>query len=115
MSGGLDETFLDPAKAAGGAMQLTHAGENLASTFHRLAGVIEGLNGQKPWGNDQPGKEFNKQYLEGGDEAPAKVTLDAGKQVVERVSQLGPDVREAIEGTVEMDDLVAKWFGGDKK
>ncbi|MET8148610.1 hypothetical protein ACIBSW_35260 [Actinoplanes sp. NPDC049668] len=111
---GVDDTFLDPAKAAGGAVQLTHAGEALSSNFNRLAGVIEGLNGQQPWGNDDPGKQFNKQYLEGGDEAPAKVMLDAGKQVVERVSQLGPDVREAIEGTVEMDDLVAKWFGGDK-
>ncbi|GAB1640878.1 hypothetical protein [Krasilnikovia sp. MM14-A1259] len=112
---GVDDTFLDPAKAAGGAMQLTHAGEDLSSSFHRLAGVIDKLNGAKPWGTDDPGNQFNKQYLENGAEAPAAAMLTGGKKVVDLVGRLGPDVRDAIEGTVEMDDLVAKWFGDDKK
>lgn len=111
----VQDTFLDPERAAGGAVQLTQAGQDLVSSFGRIAAKIDGLNAAKPWGDDAPGKEFNKNYLEGGEEAPATVVLTAGKAVADRIGQLGPDVREAILGTVEMDDLVGKWFGGNEK
>lgn len=112
---GNEETFVHPEAASDGAGKLATAGESLASRFTQLSAKIKGLNDSKPWGNDQPGTEFNKNYLEGGAEAPATTTLDAGKNLVERVSQLGPDVKEAVEGTAEIDDLVKKWFGGDGK
>ena len=110
---GIEETFLDPAATATGAMALTSTGESLSSRFTQLSAKIETLHGAAPWGHDDPGKSFNKDYLDG--EAPAKLTLEGSKNLVERVRQLGPDVRSAVEGTVEMDDLVGKWFGGDEK
>jgi hypothetical protein len=112
---GIDETFVNPEDAADGAGKLTTVGESLSSRFSQFSAKIEGLNASKPWGDDQPGTEFNKHYLDGGDEAPATTTLSAGKNLVERVSQLGPDVKDAVEGTAEIDDLVKKWFGGDGK
>jgi hypothetical protein len=112
---GNEETFIRPAAVSDGAARLAAAGESLSSRFGQLSAKITGLNNGSPWGDDQPGKEFNKNYLEGGAEAPALTTLDAGKNLVERMSQLGPDVKSAVEGTVEIDDLVKQWFGGDGK
>jgi hypothetical protein len=107
------DTFLDPAEAAAGASRLTHAGEGLHSNLSRIVTQINALNGKAPWGTDETGVKFNEQYLAG--EAPAKLVLDASTQLVERVRQLGPDVTAAVEGTVEQDDLVAKWFGGGQR
>src|SRR5262245_8188151 len=117
MSGGVDETFLDPAKAASGATQLTHAGENLSNAVSRLAGTIERLNQEQapPWGTDEAGQKFFEEYLKAGDKSPANLVLDGTREVAEQVRQLGPDVRAAVLGTVETDDLVAKWFGKDGK
>lgn len=109
------ETYVQSDRAIDAAGKLTIAGQTLSSRFSQLSATIEGLNNSQPWGDDQPGKEFNKNYLEGGDEAPARTTLVAGKNLVERVGQLGPDVKSAVDGTVELDDLVKKWFGGDGK
>ena len=109
------ETYVQSDRTIDAAGKLAIAGQSLANRFTQLSATIEGLNNGQPWGNDQPGTEFNKNYLEGGDEAPARTTLTAGKNLVERVSQLGPDVKSAVDGTVEIDDLVKKWFGGDKK
>ncbi len=108
-------TFLDPAGAAAGASRLTAAGQTLSGSLSRIAGTIDTLNGKKPWGTDDVGKKFNENYLEAGAEAPAALVLSAGAQIVERVRLLGPDVKSAVEGTVETDDLVAKWFGGEQK
>jgi hypothetical protein len=111
------ETFVHPEGASDGATKLTVASEGLYSKFSRLSSKISGLNESSPWGTDQPGKEFNKNYLEssGDGGAPAATTLDAGKNLIDRVRQLGPDVHDAVAGTVEIDDLVKKWFGGDGK
>ena len=104
-----DETVVNPAATKDGASQLTTVGESLSSKFHRLKGTIDALNAAQPWGDDDPGKEFNKNYL-GGDDAPAQMTLDAGKNVIDRVAMLGPDVKSSVEGTLELDEMVAKWF-----
>lgn len=111
----LQRTFLDPAGASAGASRLTQAGQTLSSSLSRIAGTIGTLHTAAPWGTDDVGKEFNKNYLEAGAEAPAALVLSASAQITERVRQLGPDVKSAVEGTVETDDLVAKWFGGEQK
>src|SRR4051794_12380674 len=109
-----EETFLDPDAAANGAARLTAAGESLHNKFATLAARVHGPNDAHPWGDDQPGQAFHKEYLAGGDEAPAKVVLEAGKGLVDRVALLGPQVKSAVEGTVEVDDLVKKWFDTGK-
>lgn len=111
---GTGQTFLDPEDAAAGASRLAAAGQTLSSSLSGIAGTINSLNTAAPWGTDDVGKKFNEGYLEGGAEAPAALVLSAGAQIVERVRQLGPDVKSAVEGTVETDDLVAKWFGGEQ-
>ena len=114
MSNG-EETFVNPDGASSGASQLTSAADNLARRFKQLSGTIDGMNTGKPWGDDEPGKTFFKEYLESGAESSAAVTLDAGHKLVETMAELGPGVKSAVEGTVEVDDLFKKWFDGGKK
>lgn len=108
------ETIVNPSATRGGAGALAAAGDTLAGRWTTLSSTINSLNSAKPWGTDQAGEEFNKNYL-AGDEPPATLTLDAGKKLVERMQQLGPDIAGAVDGTVDVDDMVDGWFGkGDK-
>ncbi|MEU4680152.1 hypothetical protein [Micromonospora sp. NPDC023737] len=110
-----NETFVNPDGARDGARQLGAAGHTLASRWAQHAATISSLNASAPWGTDDPGKEFNKHYLEGGDDAPATNVIGGGKTIVDLVKVLGPDVTSAVDGTVEVDDMVDKWFGGEDK
>lgn len=110
-----NETIINPSATRTGAGELAAASDTLAGRWTSLSATITSLNSGAPWGTDQAGKEFNKHYLEGGAEAPATLTLDAGKKLVERMQQLGPDIAGAVDGTVEVDEMVDQWFGGDGK
>ncbi|MGC5033675.1 hypothetical protein [Micromonospora sp. DT229] len=109
----LRETFVNPDGALEGAATLTTAGAQLAARWRGLAGTINTLNGARPWGDDEPGKEFNKSYLDG--EQPAQKVLDLTGDIVPVVEQMGPAVKGAVEGTVDTDDMVKTLFGGGGK
>ncbi|MFI7026219.1 hypothetical protein [Micromonospora sp. NPDC049900] len=110
----LRETFVKPDAALDGANQLGSAGALLAMRFRSAAATIETLNGGRPWGDDEPGNEFNKNYL-GGDDQPAQKVLDMGHGLVPVVELLGPTVKGAVEGTVDVDDMTRVLFGGEEK
>lgn len=103
------QTYLDPGAVIDGARRLTAAGDTLAATWQSVVARIEALHGDTPWGTDEPGTEFNKNYL-AGDEPPATATLTAGGTLVERLASLGPSIREGAEGTVQADEVVASWY-----
>lgn len=118
------ETFVDLDGAIKGAVGLRHAGQDIAGRAKAAMDAIAGFHESKPWGNDDPGKEFHKSYLEvpadaaEGAEPAATGVLNGGKQMIDLVAQLGPDVLTAIDGTKELDEIVAKWFpdtGGQAK
>jgi hypothetical protein len=109
MTGG---TFLDPTGARKGARALTTAADALASVWTTTQSQVSGLHGGTPWGDDEAGTEFNKNYLQGGDKAPATVALTAAQDLVRRLQQLGPDISDCVDGTVDADDVTASWFGG---
>ncbi|GIJ79977.1 hypothetical protein SAMN05443287_11776 [Micromonospora phaseoli] len=110
----LRETFVKPDEALEGANHLGAAGARLAMTWQNLAGTIETLNEGRPWGDDEPGNEFNKSYL-GGEDQPADKVLKLTADLVPLVEVLGPTVKGAVEGTVDVDDMVKTLFGGDDK
>lgn len=105
----VDNTAVNPTQALNGAARLTHVGDSLLSRWHGMRARIEALNGDHPWGNDEPGKQFNKNYLE-GQHPPATNVLDAGESMVIAVSKLGEQVKEGVQGTADLDDLIATWF-----
>jgi hypothetical protein len=104
-----DNTAVNPTQALSGAAQMTTPGDTMLKKWRTLRARIEQLNGGQPWGNDDPGKNFNKNYLE-GDNAPCTSVLDGGESMVIAVSKLGEQVREGVQGVVDIDDLTAQWF-----
>ncbi|RIV34358.1 hypothetical protein [Micromonospora radicis] len=110
----LRETFVKPEAALDAANTLGAAGARLAYAWQGLAARIETLNGDEPWGDDEPGKEFNKHYL-GGEGQPAAQVLKVAGGVVPVVELMGPTVKGAVEGTVDVDDMVRTLFGGEDK
>ncbi|WP_432835355.1 hypothetical protein [Dactylosporangium sp. CA-092794] len=105
-----ENTAVNPTEALSAAGQLTTVGDSMLAKWRTLRGRIDDLNGSQPWGNDDPGKNFNKNYLE-GDNPPAKSVLEGGESMVVAVSKLGEQVREGVQGTVDLDDLTGEWFG----
>jgi hypothetical protein len=112
-----DETNLDAPGAQEGARKLSAAGKNLASAWRTVSAQINSLNAEAPWGHDGNGDKFNEHYLKGGDESPAGMTLKAAGDLIERLERLGPEIKSAVDGTVDADDLTATWFpkGGASK
>jgi hypothetical protein len=108
-----DETLVNATATKDGAKQMHFAGQRLASQWAQLKTTIESLNGQKPWGDDEPGNQFNKDYLNG--EHYATSTLEATAELVELMKDLGGQVAMSVDGSLEVDDLVASWFGGGDK
>jgi hypothetical protein len=101
-------TFVNKDAALTSAKTLTLAGDHLWTKWIDLLGKISDANGRRPWGDDDPGKEFNKNYL--GGQAPAKQVLDGLMKIMPRYYGLGQDVTDAVNQTVDTDELIAKWF-----
>jgi len=104
-----ESTAVNPSKALDAASQLTRVGDTLESRWRTLRARIESLNADLPWGNDEPGKNFNKNYLEGA-HPPATTVLEGGESMVIAVNKLGEQVREGVQGVVDLDDLIGTWF-----
>ncbi|MDG4762745.1 hypothetical protein O7632_01230 [Solwaraspora sp. WMMD406] len=107
-----NETALNPGAARTGGVELTGVGDDLAARWERLAGTINSLNSETPWGDDEPGRAFNEHYLAEGEDAPVGATMKSGGELVTWMHQLGPSVVEVVDGTVDVDEAVATWFGG---
>ncbi|MEV6931454.1 hypothetical protein AB0M46_44155 [Dactylosporangium sp. NPDC051485] len=104
-----DNTVVNPTEALSAASQMTTVGDSMLAKWRGLRARIDELNASQPWGNDDPGKNFNKNYLE-GEHPPATSVLEGGESMVIAVSKLGDQVREGVQGTVDLDDLTAEWF-----
>ncbi len=104
-----EETAVDPQGATGGANQLTSVGDEMLTKWVQLRARIDELNGQLPWGNDDVGKKFHDGYLGGGTPASTN-TLDVGESLVRAIAMLGPQVLDGVQGTADLDDLIAEWF-----
>ncbi|MFY1635094.1 hypothetical protein ACN27F_17780 [Solwaraspora sp. WMMB335] len=106
------DTFLDPDMARPAGTTLGAAAERLVGEWARVADTIRGLNAATPWGDDEAGRTFNEHYLDGGEEAPAQVTLDAGDDVVAAFADVGARIVDAVDATVADDAAVADTFTG---
>jgi hypothetical protein len=103
------ETAVDPDGALKGAAKLTAAGDTLSTKWTALRARVDAANTGQPWGNDEVGKQFNEHYMNGSP-PPAHTVLEAGESLVKAISQLGPQVKEGVDGVVTIDELTADWF-----
>lgn len=92
------------------ASQATHAGallsasaEGIARARATIGGRIESAGQQRPWGGDDLGTAFAKNYVE-----PATRILEVWRAAASRTAQLGTEIVTAVESTVATDDA-ASW------
>ncbi|MFI5955618.1 hypothetical protein [Cryptosporangium sp. NPDC051539] len=100
-------TFLRPKEAAEAARQLTTIADELERKISVSVGRIRAIHGKGAavWGDDDPGHKFVENYDKGGNGAASK-TLEASTRYVDVLTDVGPMVSKAVEGTVDVDQAL---------
>ena len=57
-----EEMWLDPERVSGGGRDLSAAGKYLTAERFGAGGELVALSGQRPWGADEIGQAFEKNY-----------------------------------------------------
>ncbi|MEU8114026.1 hypothetical protein [Micromonospora sp. NPDC048947] len=100
------QLWLDPSRARRGGADLALAGEAVTARRAAEGGAIEAASGARPWGRDDIGAAFERNYS--GFE---QTVLRAWAGVGHRLTELGSDVVEAVDASVQTDGANAARVG----
>ncbi|WP_320069065.1 hypothetical protein [Micromonospora sp. RTGN7] len=92
------ELWLDPVRARRGGGDLTSAGEAVTDRRARVGGQIAAASAARPWGRDDIGAAFEKQYR-GFEETLLRAWAGVGRAV----EHLGEDVVRSVDNEVATD------------
>ncbi len=87
-----DWLHLDAAEAAAGSQALRAAGEHLGAQRNGLGGDLEAASAGVPWGTDEYGRSFEKQYR-----PVEQQVLDAWQQLAAYLEGLGEAAVRSVE------------------
>ena len=97
-----EEMWLDPDRVAGGGRDLAAAGKHLTSERFGAGGELVALSGQRPWGADEIGQAFEKNYR-----PIEQQVLLAWEKLGLYVEGLGDAVGETVRAATETDHHAA--------
>ncbi|MEU3452769.1 hypothetical protein ABZ671_04080 [Micromonospora sp. NPDC006766] len=100
------QIWLDPDRAHRGGVDLTLAGEAVSASRREAGGAIAAASAQRPWGRDDIGTAFDKQYR-GYEETLLRVWELLGRSL----EGLGSDVVRSVAATVETDESRGRQLG----
>ncbi|WP_319463758.1 hypothetical protein [Micromonospora sp. RTP1Z1] len=100
------QLWLDPDRARRGGADLTLAGEAVGASRRQVGGAIAGASAERPWGRDDIGAAFEKQYRR-----YEETLLRAWEMVGRSLEGLGADVTRSVAATVETDEANARQLG----
>lgn len=100
------QIWLDPDRARRGGADLTLAGEAVSAGRRRVGGEIAAASAQRPWGRDDIGAAFEKQYR-----GYEETLLRAWELLGRSLEGLGGDVVHSVAATVETDEANAHQLG----
>ncbi|MGC1213148.1 MAG: hypothetical protein WA890_18010 [Micromonospora sp.] len=100
------QIWLDPDRARRGGADLTLAGEAVSAGRRQAGGEIAAASGQRPWGRDDIGAAFDKQYR-----GYEETLLRAWELLGRSVQGLGNDVVGSVAATAETDEANAGRLG----
>ncbi|WP_229399662.1 hypothetical protein [Micromonospora okii] len=103
VSGG--QLWLDPGRARRGGADLTSAGEAVTARRQQVGGAIAAASAARPWGRDDIGAAFEKQYR-GFEEILLRVWAGVGRAV----EGLGEDVVRSVDNSTQTDARSAGRF-----
>jgi hypothetical protein len=94
-----DQLRLDPNHALGGARDLTASGKNLTGRRADLGNEIAALSAARPWGKDDIGAAFDKEYAPMVDKV-----LQAWTQIAAYVEGLGYAAAQSVQENTQTDN-----------
>lgn len=100
------QLWLDPDRARRGGADLTLAGGAVNAARRQMGGAIADASAERPWGRDDIGAAFEKQYRR-----YEETLLRAWEMVGRSLEGLGTDVARSVAATVENDDLTGREIG----
>ena len=100
-----DWLYLDAAEAAAGSRALQAAGEQLGAQRNGLGSDLEALTAAVPWGNDEYGRSFEKQYR-----PVEQQVLDAWQRMAAYVEGLGEAAARSVEDNSAADTDAQRRF-----
>ncbi|MFD2764172.1 hypothetical protein [Micromonospora eburnea] len=100
------QIWLAPDRARRGGADLTLAGEAVGASRRGVGGEIAAASAQRPWGRDDIGAAFDKQYR-GYEETLLRVWEALGRSL----EGLGSDVVRSVAATVETDEINGRQLG----
>ncbi|KAB1934605.1 hypothetical protein F8271_22900 [Micromonospora sp. ALFpr18c] len=92
------QLWLDPSRARRGGADLALAGDAVTARRAAEGGEIETASGARPWGRDDIGAAFERSYR--GFE---QTVLRAWTGIGHRLTELGTDVVQAVDASVQTD------------
>lgn len=101
------QLWLDPDRARRGGEDLRLAGEAIGARRASVGGAIAAASARRPWGKDDIGAAFEKQYR-----GYEEMLLRAWEQVGRAVTGLGSDAVVSVDGNVETDLASGQRFDG---
>lgn len=100
------QIWLDPDRARRGGADLSLAGDAISASRREIGGAIAEASARRPWGRDDIGAAFEKQYR-GYEETLLKAWEVLGRSL----QGLGADVVRSVVATVETDEANAHQLG----
>ncbi|PWR07419.1 hypothetical protein DKT68_19210 [Micromonospora acroterricola] len=100
------QLWLDPSRARRGGADLALAGEAVTARRAADGGEIEAASGARPWGRDDIGAAFERNYR-----GIEQTVLRAWTGVGHRLTELGTDVIGAVDASVHTDGTSAARLG----
>ena len=100
------QLWLDPGRARRGGADLALAGEAVSTSRREAGDAIADASAQRPWGRDDIGAAFEKQYR-----GYEETLLRAWETLGRSLEGLGGDVVRSVVATVETDGTNARQLG----
>ena len=97
-----EEFWLDPDRVTNGGRDLAAAGKHLTSERFAAGTELAGISGQRPWGTDEIGSAFEKNYR-----PIEQQVLLAWEKLGAYVEGLGDAVGETVREAIEADHHAA--------
>ncbi|MEO3780320.1 hypothetical protein ABGB16_26590 [Micromonospora sp. B11E3] len=100
------QLWLDPGRARRGGTDLSLAGEALTARRGQVGGAIAAASAARPWGRDDIGAAFEKQYR-GFEETLLRAWSGVGRAI----EHLGTDVVRSVDNALQADARSAGRLG----
>jgi hypothetical protein len=103
-----DETRVDSTAAISGASRLARVATDFETAWAEVRDRIAELHSLAPWGTDEVGQEFRRNYLPDDQTAGASGVMTNLSDLADALLSLGPEIIRAVSSSVEADEEIGR-------